>query len=273
MVQLLLIGLLHTDGAAAEDRLLAHRKNRWGEVAVQDLDGVRHMVLDGALQTSMDLAEPDKLIHTYTQLIVEGLAVLNPQAQRAVVVGLGGGTLCRHLVQVRPDLELHAVEINRAVVRLARRFFEVGAPIQTHVADGRAFLERRGAPFDVIVLDAAGENYVPPSLMTVEFLRTVRARLAPGGVVIANSWGAAPYADHELATWQAAFGPTLVLSKPADAVENRVLMATRDGLDAQALGSQLGEAPNARGIRHRPAAPPQGAVVLTDANVETWMSP
>ncbi len=60
--------------------------------------------------------------------------------------------------------------------------------MRVHVEDGRAFLRRNpNQRWDAIILDAFSiGGRLPFHLMTQEFLATVKARLNPDGVVLAN---------------------------------------------------------------------------------------
>ncbi|NVJ24811.1 fused MFS/spermidine synthase, partial [Myxococcus sp. AM011] len=78
------------------------------------------------------------------------------------------------------------VELDAAVVRLARTHFGLGAEVEVHVGDARAFLESDSRRYDVIIVDAFRFPYVPFHLTTREFARSVAEHLVPGGVACFN---------------------------------------------------------------------------------------
>ena len=55
-----------------------------------------------------------------------------------------------------------------------------------HTADARPFLADTDARYDLILIDAYRQPYVPFYLATREFFRLCRQRLAPGGIVALN---------------------------------------------------------------------------------------
>ena len=55
-----------------------------------------------------------------------------------------------------------------------------------HDADARPFLRRTDERYDLIVVDAYHQPYVPFYLATREFFRLARERLAPGGILALN---------------------------------------------------------------------------------------
>ncbi len=55
-----------------------------------------------------------------------------------------------------------------------------------HTADARPFLASTATKYDLILIDAYRQPYVPFYLATREFFRLCRQRLAPGGIVALN---------------------------------------------------------------------------------------
>lgn len=277
LLALLLVaaGAAHLLRASAE-RTLFEADSEFGGVRVAERrGGVRALYTGGgsALQSAVVPGRPRDLQVEYTRVGVIGLALVPPDAE-ILYVGLGGGAMPMHARHVLPGASIAAVEIDPLVVEVARRFFGVheDARLRVHVGDGRAFLESaHGAHWDLIVLDAFAGNEVPLSLATREFLETVAARLAPGGVVVANLWTRAPVYDAMLATYHAVF-PDVHLVRVGRRAQD-ILVArsgpgslSRDSLLAAAAtlarrshpGFDL-EARVRRG--HRPAPVPTAAVL------------
>jgi spermidine synthase len=117
-------------------------------------------------------------------------AVLHPDPKRALVVGLGGGVTAGTLSQY-PRIQVDVVELSRGVIRGAEQFTHVNFDVlrrpnvSTRVDDGRNFLLRSRARYDVITADAiipttAGAN----NLYSAEYFRIVNEALAPGGIAL-----------------------------------------------------------------------------------------
>jgi len=212
-------------GALAGD-VLAERTSEFGVVQVVETRGLRELRLDGARQTAYDPREPARLTYHYNRLLAAGLCAWSGFGApgEVLIVGLGGGTLSRHLDARHPELLVTAVEIDPIVVRFARRYFGLPVDTQVVVADGRAFLERAERRWDLIVLDAASEDYIPPALMTREFYRLVDSRLSDRGIVVSNAWASSPTAAHEAATWTAVWDPAYQLRSVGNDEENRALL-------------------------------------------------
>jgi predicted membrane-bound spermidine synthase len=81
------------------------------------------------------------------------------------------------------------VEIDPELEEVGRRYFDMGsnANLTVYNEDARPWLRRSTGGYDVIMVDAYRQPYIPFYLATREFFELVRDRLVPGGVVIANA--------------------------------------------------------------------------------------
>lgn len=174
------------------EEVVHHEQTEHYGIWVVERGGLRYLRFerDGVDQSAVKPGDPGWLEFTYTRATMAAFGVV-PEARRVLVVGLGGGTIPMFLRQAEPEMEIDVVEIDPAVVRVAREHLEFApdARVRVHVADGRRFIEESEARWDVIVLDAYGADAIPRHLATREFLEAVKARLAPGGVAVANLWG------------------------------------------------------------------------------------
>jgi spermidine synthase len=137
----------------------------------------------------MDPSDPERIVLEYVRYVPVGL-VFAPDARRALMLGLGGGSIVRLLLPHLPRLQMDVVEIDPVVIEAARLHVGVveSKRLRVVAGDGRAFIEGTTERWDLILLDAFGEDYIPFPLTTAEFFRGVERRLAPGGAVVANFW-------------------------------------------------------------------------------------
>lgn len=157
---------------------------------VTDRDGVRTLRFERHQQSSMRLDDPFATDIEYVGYLHLTLAIA-PDPARALVIGLGGGTLVKQLWRDHPALHIDAVEIDAEVAAIAREFFALpdDPRISVHVTDGRAFLDASSDAFDIVVIDAYDDDHIPRPLVTEEFMRAVYAHLTPGGVLTYNVIG------------------------------------------------------------------------------------
>ncbi|MBO7675201.1 MAG: fused MFS/spermidine synthase [Atopobiaceae bacterium] len=128
---------------------------------------------------------------------LRGWARAEGVVRRCLVMGGGGYSFPKWLVAYRPDFACVAVEIDPAIVRIARerlfvdkleKDFEVRdtGRLELPVADAWAFLQEDEQGFDLIVNDAFRGNRPLGPMQTDEGARVVRAHLRVGGVYIGN---------------------------------------------------------------------------------------
>jgi predicted O-methyltransferase YrrM len=97
------------------------------------------------------------------------------------------GTLARAFGHYFPAAQIDAVEIDPELGEIGRRYFDMRAPhLTVYDEDARPWLRGAAGGYDVIVLDASRQPYIPFYLATREFFELARDRLSPGGLMIVN---------------------------------------------------------------------------------------
>ena len=223
--------LLALPAGGRQARVVFEVRSQYQQITVRDTaDGIRQLLFDerfpgtGAVQSEMSLANHDELAVVYTRYMMAALPLVE-RPRRLLIVGLGGASMQRYLYRLLPGATIETVELDPVVRDIAANFFFLKENERqiVHVDDGRRFLEKTRDRYDVIFLDAFNSSAIPSALATQEFLRTVRARVAGGGVVCANLWeSASNYADM-LRTYAAVF-PELHLVKAVPS-GNRLVVA------------------------------------------------
>ena len=157
-------------------------------------------------ESSMRLSDPGLLTVDYTRYMTLGVAY-PPKAERIVEIGLGGGRTVSYLKGMMPDTAILAVEIDKDVVELAKKYFKFTetATMRAVVSDGRSYLMRDSQKWDVIMIDAYRGPFVPFHLLTREFYTLVKSRLNPGGVVVQNIEPSTMLFDSATATLRTVF--------------------------------------------------------------------
>ena len=114
--------------------------------------------------------------------------LLDRPLERVAILGNAAGTTARALGVYYPEASIDGVELDPAVSRVGRRYFAMdeNPRLTVHDVDARPFLRSTDVEYDLIVVDAYHQPYVPFYLATREFFRLVREHLAPGGIVALN---------------------------------------------------------------------------------------
>jgi spermidine synthase len=124
--------------------------------------------------------------------------LLDRAPRTMLVIGDAGGTVPRAYAHFYPHVQTDGVELDPTVTEAARRYFGLDAirGLRTITDDGRVYLERTKRRYDIVVVDAYRQPYIPFQLATKQFFELVRKHLDAGGVVALNV-AATPH-DHRL---------------------------------------------------------------------------
>ena len=153
------------------------------------------MVIDHLAHGINDRDDPTVLHSSYIDLIDVllperlGERLDGPGGFDALFIGGGAYTLPRAWQAKYPAVRQTVVEIDPAVTEVAETHFWFDPTgIELRHEDGRLALTRMPSQrrFDVIVGDAFHDFTAPPHLVTREFARLLRGRLAPGGFYAQN---------------------------------------------------------------------------------------
>jgi len=161
--------------------LIYERVTPYQTLQVYERDGVRTLEGDRVPQSAVRLRDGETAMPY--NLSTPVLFLIAERPRRALLIGLGGGTVGRYLQSRYPDLDVQYVEIDSAVSRIAERFlfFRPGPRMRVAVEDGRQYLHASREKWDLIYADAYIGQSVPFHLTTAEFLDEVKSHLNPGG--------------------------------------------------------------------------------------------
>jgi spermidine synthase len=235
--------------------------------------GAYQLVVDGTPQSHVDLDNPTRLFFEYVQRIGHVIDEWGDPGQPLTALHLGAGalTLPRYIHATRPGSRQQVIELERDLVDVVRQHLPLprGASIRVRYGDARATLAQLPAGLtgavDLVVVDVFGGARIPAHVTSVEFYESVRALLAPGGIVcvnIADGPGLA-FARSQAATLRYVFADVVALAEAGVLKSRRfgnvVMAAGVDALPTQWLPRLL-----ARG--------PHPASVLGDDTLTKWIA-
>jgi spermidine synthase len=228
--------------APASQIIVHSERSLYRNIFVYQTDDLRCLVFtklnvpagrESARQSCIDLHDPDKVVFNYVKMLAGSLFV-QPAPKKILIIGLGGATLPDLFARVLPDTKIDLVEIDPAIVKVAHDYFHFSETenMSVTIEDGRVFVRRAGGQdvkYDMIILDAFTDEYIPEHMMTREFIQEVKAILQPDGVLAANTFTSSVLYDNESVTYQSVFPRFYNLRK-----NNRVIIARNGELPSQA---------------------------------------
>ncbi|GAB2672663.1 spermidine synthase [Thalassiella azotivora] len=149
------------------------------------------LLLNGVPSSSVHLDDPTLLDFEYLRWMADALDLHAPADHPLDVLHLGGAgcALPRYVHAVRPGSRQVVVEVDAALARLVREWFDLprSPALRIQVGDARERLAaRRAASADVVVRDVFAGDSTPSHVTTVEFVRDVARVMRPGGLYLAN---------------------------------------------------------------------------------------
>jgi spermidine synthase len=188
-VALLLAIPVGTVKATGDARVIWDRETEYQYARVtEDDEGVRRLELNEGEAIHSVYRPGTWLTGDYwDEMLVLPFATSSAPPRSVAILGNAAGTTARAYGHFFPGTWVDGVEIDSALSDVGRRLFDMRGPrLRVHTADARPFLRRSKARWDVIVVDAYRQPYIPFYLTTREFFEEVRDHLTPRGVVLIN---------------------------------------------------------------------------------------
>ena len=181
-------------------------------IAVSDARGVRSLHVGGeAIQSAMRLGEPYALALDYTRCMMAFL-LFHPEPHRALMVGLGGGSLAKFFFKHFRKTAIRVVELDPRVLSVARQQFHVPPDderFQVEIGDGVHALYPECC--DTLIVDAFQDELHVPQLASSEFYDGAFLALTEPGALVVNFMNDDPKFDATLQRLERAFGGAVIV--------------------------------------------------------------
>ena len=146
-------------------------------------------------QSTMSLAKPHSLKLTYTQSMMACL-LLNPAPRRALVIGLGGGSLTKFLLHHFPNCYVDVIEFRQDVIDVAHKYFQLPRDEpRLRIVKGDGYDELQSiyfagdAEYDLVLADAYDHEGMADTVRGQAFFDACAGVLTEVGVLSVNLWG------------------------------------------------------------------------------------
>ena len=181
------------------------------DLVVSEERGVRHLHIGGeAIQSAMRMDDPFSLELDYTRCMMAFL-LFHPAPRRALMIGLGGGSLAKYFHRRLNGLRTHVVESDERVITTARALFHVprdDARLRIEHGDGVQALAPECC--DLLVVDGFEDESTPAALVSQAFFDAAWASLEDIGVMVVNFMDDDPHLDRNLQRIEHAFGGAVI---------------------------------------------------------------
>ena len=168
--------------------VLYSEQSPFQKVEVVDSKGFgKILLLDGFVM----LTERDEFV--YHEMIAHTPLFTHPEPKRVLVIGGGDGGTVREVLR-HPSVEhVDLVDIDEMVTKVSLEYFpqvagKLNDPrVSCHFEDGVAFVKRKSAAYDIIIVDSTDPISVGEGLFTREFYRDCYNALNDNGILVNQS--------------------------------------------------------------------------------------
>lgn len=173
------------------DPVISRFQSRFQRIVLTRRRGDLRLFLDGDLQFS----STDE--YRYHEALVHPAMAAHSRAERVLLLGAGDGLALREILRWPEVQRVDLVELDPAMLRLARRQPQLNAlnrgslrdhRVNVHIGDAFSLLRRFVQPYDVVIADFPDPDTIPIArLYSVAFYANVLRLLAPGGVLVTQA--------------------------------------------------------------------------------------
>jgi spermidine synthase len=183
-------------------------------LTVSEERGVRHLHVGGeAIQSAMRLEDPFALELDYTRCMMAFL-LFHPRPRRALMIGLGGGSLAKFFHRHLAGLRTHVVEYDERVIATARALFHVPADdARLHIEHGDGVDALAPECCDLLVVDGYEDEATPAAMVSQAFFDAAWCALQEPGVLVMNVMDDDKALDRHLQRLEHAFGGAVLAFK------------------------------------------------------------
>lgn len=216
-------------------QILKKRLASLPEVHFSDEGRIRHLHLGTIwIQGSMDLDDPQALVHEYIQRMMAWLLLVDPSTVRqrqAMQLGLGAGSLTKFCAKVL-RMQTTAIELNPQVLSACRGWFKLpadSARLQVLLADAAQEIcnPHWWGTVDALQVDLYDDEAAAPVLDSADFYANCRRLLTSEGCMTVNLFGRSSSFARSVEKINAAFGADAVWAFKATREGNTVVLAQR----------------------------------------------
>lgn len=182
-----------TPNSSPDIKVLSFSEGLLGQVLVADVlkDAAGNRTNDRTLfinrmgQTHVDR---NSFISKWNYVIfASSIASKLPENSRALVLGLGGGSIANNLAHL--NYRVDAVELDQRIADIARNYFALDPNVKVIIDDARHYVETTKQTYDLIFFDVFNGDVQPPHVISLECFSKAKTLLNKNGLMIVNFHG------------------------------------------------------------------------------------
>lgn len=183
---LVLFFLFATSSIKLTKGVIYEEESLYNYIQVEEINGVRYLKLNEG-HAIHSIYDPNSTkVGSYFEMM-NIFPLLKTDSKNVLNIGLAAGTFSKQYNKYFPDIEFDGVEIDDKIIEVGQRFFDMNDPnLNVYNMDGRVFLKTTDKEYDIILIDAYKQPYIPFHLTTKEFFYEVKNNMKEDGIVAIN---------------------------------------------------------------------------------------
>jgi spermidine synthase len=176
-------------------QMIYQTEDKDGVIEVSEENGIRSLHFGSfAQQSAMQLKHPNQLHLDYAKAMMSWLLFQEVSDDDILLIGLGGGSLAKYMLQHFPNCRVEAVEYRAAVAEIAHDYFGLPRDNRLNVVidDGARYVKERlnlqREFYSVIMLDAFDSQGMAEALCNQEFFAACQTMLKKDGILVVDLW-------------------------------------------------------------------------------------
>lgn len=147
---------------------------------------VRYLLINNIIQSCINVKTNQSKL-PYSTVLDKNLSLINPNAKKALVLGLGGGVLSNLLAT--KNIQVAGVELDDRIAEVAKKYFSLNDKVQIITDDARHALYKLKEKYDVVVIDLFAGEVTPSHVLSEESFSKIKSSLSPDGFIFINTYG------------------------------------------------------------------------------------
>ena len=193
--------------------IIYSKKSKFNDIRVEEDYPIRKLLFghgSAQQQSAINLDNLNEHVYDYSLLAMSALLFVNNPAN-VLCIGLGGGTIPSHISRLFPKSNIDVLELDSVVYDIAKQYFLFKESNKTKVILGDALdtIKDLDKTYNMVFLDVYDTDYIPLSLMSLEFTKSIYNVMKASGVLSINTCNIHESFPSQLNTIKKVFGNNL----------------------------------------------------------------
>jgi len=151
-------------------------------ITIRSHNSYTGLIVDNVIQS----VYPPPDMGYWQHMIPDSIPNFNPE--NALLLGVGGGTICRLLQDKFPNIKITGIDNSKEIIENARKYLKFDeVKINLVIADAFDYLYKINDKYDLIIVDIWNGYWFPFQVLSIDFIRRCKELLKEHGWMYINA--------------------------------------------------------------------------------------